>query len=272
MKCTVTEIRNEKKWGLALPPAPTVPSRLDTRPGRRGSPLGGFETGSEPGARAAGLRGPSGACAPSGFPAGSPSGPKPWRFAARQIRNRGSGSRRLRSRSRSSVPPPAGLPSAEASGLPDSPWTRVLRLPLRSSRAEARSCPTRPGPKPCPRRWQRADLRPAFCRTGAGPKSVPVLIANPKVRDLGRFTKPATFASAQGQARSFRMAAASSAARAFTPPPHCLVGQEAASLGLWLGRLSILRSIVSATDRKLSRIVIRTKGIPTVDNEDNGHK
>lgn len=33
------------------------------------------------------LRGPSEACAPSGFPAGSPSGPKPWRFAARQIRN-----------------------------------------------------------------------------------------------------------------------------------------------------------------------------------------
>ena len=42
-----------KKWGLALPPAPTVPSRLVTKPGRRGSPLGGFEAASEPGARAA---------------------------------------------------------------------------------------------------------------------------------------------------------------------------------------------------------------------------
>ena len=87
-----------------------------------------------------------------GFPAGSPSGPKPWRFAARQIRNRGSGPRRLRSRSRSSVPPPAGLPLAEALGLPWQsmdlhPGSAASQLPGRNpvlpddSRAEAPSSP-----------------------------------------------------------------------------------------------------------------------------------
>jgi len=39
-------------------------------------------------------------------------------------------------------------PSAEAWGLPGSPWTGVLGLPIRSSRAETRSCPTEAGPKP----------------------------------------------------------------------------------------------------------------------------
>ncbi len=58
---------------------------------------------------------------------------------------------------------------------------------------------------------------------------------------IGRFTKPAAFASAQGQARSFRLAAASSAARpSLSPSPSG--GTVRARLGLWLGS----RSFVSA--------------------------
>ena len=255
-----------------MPPAPTVPSRLDTKPGRRGSPLGGFEAESEPGARSRSPGVLAQLALRFGFPAGSPSGPKPWRFAARQIRNRGSVARRLRNRSRSSVPPPAGSPLAEASGLPWQsmdlrPGTAASQLPGRNpvlpddSRAEAPSSPVaaRRLASRFPPDRRRTEVRPCLDREPEGPRP-------------GHFTKPATLASAQGQARSFRMAAASSAARAFTPPPHRLVGQEAASLRLWLGRLSILRSIVSATGWKLSWNMIRTKRIPTVDNEDNGHK
>ena len=129
------------------------------------------------------LRGPSGACAPSGFPAGSPSGPKPWRFATWQIRNRGSGSRHRRTRSRSSAPPPAGRLPAEAFSPA---WQVHGRGPgscrFRSSRAEAWSCPAMKEPKPCLRRWQRADLRPASAgqMTDRSP-SLPLGFRNPKV-------------------------------------------------------------------------------------------
>jgi hypothetical protein len=255
-----------------LPPAPTVPSRLDTRPGRRGSPLGCFEAESEPGARSR-----------------SPGSSRSLRFvpvsprAPRQGRSPGGSPL---GRSGTGVPVPTGgeagaearfhlrqdFPRPKPRACRGSPWTCALGLPLRSSRAETRSCPTirkaealsspvaaRRLASRFPPDRRRTEVRPCLDREPEGPRP-------------GHFTKPATLASAQGQARSFRMAAASSAARAFTPPPHRLVGQEAASLRLWLGRLSILRSIVSATGWKLSWNMIRTKRIPTVDNEDNGHK
>ena len=61
---------------------------------------------------------------------------------------------------------PAGLPLAEASGLPGSPWTCVLGLPVSQLPGRNPVLPEGSGPKPFLRRWQRADLRPAFCRTG----------------------------------------------------------------------------------------------------------
>ena len=76
-----------------MPPAPTVPSRLNTKPGRRGSPLGGFEDAVWPGAWTASSGFLSEPKLLQGFPAGSPTGPKPWRFAAGRSQNRGSGSR-----------------------------------------------------------------------------------------------------------------------------------------------------------------------------------
>jgi hypothetical protein len=64
-----------------------------------------------------------------------------------------------------------------------------------------------------------------FRRTVRGPGPVASLFGfGPGVRKpFGLFTKPAAFASAKGQARSFRMAAASSAARPSLPPACCLV-------------------------------------------------
>ena len=154
--------------GAGVAASPHCPFAGDTRPGRRGSPrwaVSRFEP--EPGARAPILRSPSGACAPSGFPAGSPSGPKPWRFAAWQFRNRGPGSccpAKPPPKHRFRVP--AGLPLAEAAGLPGSPWTCVLGPPASQLPGRNPVLPEGSGPKPFLRRWQRADLRPAFCRTG----------------------------------------------------------------------------------------------------------
>jgi hypothetical protein len=113
-----------------------------------------------------------GAEARSGFPAGSPSGPKPRRFAAWQIGNRSSvfppwrllGPKPANSR-------PAGS-LAEALVLPDRSMSRSPGFPpLRSPRAEARSCPKEMKPKLLFRRWQRADRSPAFAWAGPEPKS-----------------------------------------------------------------------------------------------------
>jgi len=94
-----------------------------------------------------------------------------------------------------------------------------VRTEVRSRRFAA------PGPKPGParrieteapfRRWQRADLRPASAGRGLGRNPISRLVGlGPEGPRPGHSTKPAAFASAKGQARSFRMAAASSAARA----------------------------------------------------------
>ena len=94
-------------------------------------------------------------------------------------------------------------------------WQSMDRDPgscrVRSSRAEAQSCPT---------------IWPGQSAGGSAPTFVPLLpdrfglASSPACRffqtgvrrTVGRFSKPAAFASAKGQARSFRLAAASSAA------------------------------------------------------------
>ena len=114
-----------------------------------------------------------------------------------------------------------GILTAEAEG---SAWQAMDLRPgpcrVRSSRAEARSCPTMP-------RSRSSRLSPVAApgpKTGLPPDGmsgtcVPSSRLFPRppspkalwVQD-GRFSKPAAFASAKGQARSFRLAAASSAA------------------------------------------------------------
>ena len=175
--------------GAGVAASPHCPFAGDTRPGRRGSPrwaVSRFEP--EPGARAPILRSPSSACAPLGFPAGSPSGPKPWRFAAWQFRNRGPGS------CHPAKPPPkhrfrvpAGLPLAEASGLPGSPWTCVLGLPVRSSRAETRSCPTGWGRSPVSAGGSARTCVPPSAGQEPGPKPVvlPFWFGTRRSRNLG---------------------------------------------------------------------------------------
>ena len=245
---------DHKVMGAGVAASPHCPFAGDTRPGRRGSPrwaVSRFEP--EPGARAPILRSPSGACAPSGFPAGSPSGPKPWRFAAWQFRNRGPGSCHPADASAEALVPRSGrIALAEASGPA---WQSMDLHPgscrFRSSRAETRSCPTGSGPKP----FSAGGSAPTASRflpgRNPGPKSVvpSVLVRYPKVPEPGRLTMPAAFASAKGQARSIRLAAASSAARAFAPLASLSGGTRGpSSLGLWLGRLStVAGQIVSAT-------------------------
>jgi len=75
-----------------------------------------------------------------------------------------------------------------------------------------------------------------------------------------------------GQALRVRNTAASSAAPPFASPPPRLVGPAASSPGPWPGRLSTFRSIVCATNRRLSWTPSRAKRIPPVDNKDNGNK
>jgi hypothetical protein len=238
--------------GAGVAASPHCPFAGDTRPGRRGSPRWAVSRfGPEPGARMPILRSPSGACAPSGFPAGSPSGPKPWRFAAWQFRNRGP-----RSCCPADPPPkhrfrvPAGLPLAEASGLPGSPWTCILGLPVSQLPGRSSVLPEGSGPKPVSAGGSAPTCVPLSAGQESGPKSVvpSVLVRYPKVPEPGHLTMPAAFASAKGQARSIRLAAASSAARAFAPWPHCLVGQEALFAGAVAGKaFDRCRSIVSAT-------------------------
>ncbi len=179
----------------------------------------------------------------AGFPRGSPSRPKPWRFAAWRIWN---------SRSASCLPATA----AEAF-VPEwqNPWPKPLVPPdeamseapgsrrFRSSRDKARSCPTiRSAEASLVPVAVRKPEGPAFRRAVPEPRRIPdpacpVPFARRPPVPGGRFTKPAAFASAKGQVRSFRLAAASSAA----PPPLStfrLVGRKASSLGLWPGRLS----------------------------------
>jgi len=100
------------------------------------------------------------------------SGPKPWRFAAWQIRDRSPSSRPWRFHEPKPVKPlPAGS-LAEALVPPGRSMNRSSGFPpLRSPRAEARSCPTDRKPKLLFPRWQRADRSPASAWAGPEPKS-----------------------------------------------------------------------------------------------------
>jgi hypothetical protein len=162
----------KQQWGPASLPAPTVPS-LETLPRRarrfaRAVSRGGSQDRS-PGFAASGVHPePKLLRFPRGLPVRAEalavrrladSEPKslfpPWRFLGpKPLVPRRAGSR------------------AEA---PGSAWQTMSRSSgscrVRSSRAEARSCPTPPEPKLLLSRWQRANRSSAFCRTSPGPKS-----------------------------------------------------------------------------------------------------
>jgi hypothetical protein len=183
--------------GAGIAAGPHCP-RAGSLPGRRGVPRWAVSSRRrlEPGVRGAAFSGVRRRPKPlRGFPAGSPSGPKPWRFAARRIGN-------LRSRSHPfGIPAEAGIPeragsSAEASVPPGGPWAEALGSAGCGALAEA---PLSAGQVLDPK--ARCPARSASPRTRRPPRSPD-----------GRFTKHAAFASAKGQARSFRLAAASSAA------------------------------------------------------------
>jgi hypothetical protein len=144
---------------------------------------------------------------------------------------------------------------AEASVPPGSPWTEILGPAGFAA----------PGPKPGPARQQLAEA--IFRRWRCADPRIPLSagqVLDPKVRSQacpvpparrpwvpdGCFTKPTAFASAKGQARSFRLAAASSAALPFAST--CLAARRRPArlpLGLWLeNSSSVSGRIASATD------------------------
>ena len=233
---------------------------------------GSFEGRSGPnrGFRRLSLRDPFEACASTGFPAGSPSGPKPWRFAARQISDLRpcSRSRRCRkpkprirlvagSSAEASVPPVA----VHGSGSWVLPGSQLPgRSPVLPDNLARPVC-----------RWQRADFRPAF----AGQVWTCVLACLSVFqtgvrRTVGRFSKPAAFASAKGQARSFRLAAASSAALPLLSA-RCLVRQGPAAPAV-AGKATVpLPEDRLGHGLKLPFNPSRSKRNLPVDNEDNGH-
>ena len=242
-----------KEMGADVAASPHCPIAAEYQAWEARQSAGRFRGRVQAGGSGHDLRGPSGACAPFGFPAGSPSGPKPWRFAARQIRNRGSGSRRRRSRSRSSGPPSAGFPRPKPWDLPGGPWTCALGPPVSQLPGRNPVLPDASGPKPFP----AGGSAPTEASLSAGqvPDRSPTLSLGRDARRLwtvGRFTKPAAFASAKGQARSFRLAAASSAAR-----PSLRASSPGGARGRFAPAVAgkafdRCRSIVSATGRKLS--------------------
>jgi hypothetical protein len=203
----------KNKWGPASLPAPTVPSpsilpkqALPRRAVSRGGdqaeiPKNQAPKGQAPKdqARSRFLRGPSKAEASSSFPAGSPSGPKPWRFAIGGFEAEaplpalaGTSGRSPWFRVRQDPEPKLRFRLA-------SPWTEILgHCRVRSSRAEARSCPTLSKPKPLSDRWRCANRGPAFRRAGPGYEDpVSRLSGSPGPKTLGpdgRFTKHAAFA------------------------------------------------------------------------------
>jgi hypothetical protein len=154
-----------------LPPAPTVPL-LEPCLGGEASRAGRFRVG---GARTGGSGAASSGVRPKpkllqGFPAGSPTGPKPWRFAARQIWNLRPASCPGGSSAEASVPRPAGS-LAEASVPPGGPWTEILGPPV--SQLPGRNPVLPEGTRsrsPRVRRWRRVDRSPAIRRAGPEPE------------------------------------------------------------------------------------------------------
>ncbi|MEA3029628.1 MAG: hypothetical protein QOG13_953 [Sphingomonadales bacterium] len=113
------------------------------------------------------------------------------------------------------------------------PWFRLTAMDRNPGSAGFAA----PGPKPGPARQIRS--RSSFLAGGGALTEVPLSagqvlgpegpvsrlmvshVPEGRLETGGRFTKPAAFASAKGQARSFRLAAASSAALAFRFRPPC---------------------------------------------------
>ena len=115
----------------------------------------------------------------AGFPAGSPSGPKPWRFAAWRIRKPFG----LPAPAVASPEPklgfaPAEFPRPKPPVPPGRSRAEALVPPLRSSRAETRSCPTDKGPRPAVPPVAARRLASRFCRTGVGPKPATCLMVS----------------------------------------------------------------------------------------------
>ncbi len=200
--------------GADVAAGPHCPFAVVTEPGRQGFPRGRFRDRAEPGVRT-----PSSGVLQrpkpwAGFPAGSPSGPKPWRFAAWQIWNSRPASRHraalteVRVRLRQD---PRPKPRFCLTGHGPKSWVP----PVRSSRAEARSCPTALSRSSGSAGGGALTCVPLSAGQVLDRSPLPACPVPPARRLLvpgGRFTKPAAFASAKGQARSFRLAAASSAA------------------------------------------------------------
>jgi hypothetical protein len=133
-----------------------------------------------------------------------------------------------------------------------------------------------PGPKPGParqfeaeappRRWRRANRSSASAGRVLGPKArCPAcgLQACPKAAwsPCGRLTKHAAFASAKGQARSFRLAAASSAALPPLSPASPPEGGSRLIFGCGWEGFPPLPGDRLGHQRKLSWNPIRTKRI-----------
>jgi hypothetical protein len=167
----VTEAAAPKKiMGAGVAAGPHCPS-TGTWPGRQGVP---HRAVSSDGARTGGsrrrfLRGPFPAEAGAGFPAGSPTRAEALAVRRSAVRNSRPSSPHRGSSAEASVPMMAGS-SAEASVPPGVHGPKSWVRRFRSSRAETRSCPTNPEPKPHPRRWRRLDRSPAFRRAGPEPE------------------------------------------------------------------------------------------------------
>jgi len=231
-----------------------------TLPGRRGVPRRAVSSWRrcEPGARSAASSGvhPKPKLL-QGFPAGSPTGPKPWRFAARQIWD-------LRPASRFGGPRPKPRFRVRQDPRPKprfrlavhEPKSRVRRF--RSSRAETRSCPKEPGAE-------------AQGSTGGGALTeIPLSagqVLNPKVRcPACRFpTCPKAAGKPMGASRSMPLShplkgkPAASAWRRLRQPP-CLSlrrfppgeTQSRSARAVAGKAIPRCRKIVSATDALLS--------------------
>src|SRR5688500_18003970 len=171
--------------GADVAASPHCPVRLNTKPGRRGSPLGGFEVGDEPGARTPS----SGVVRGLALLSVSPRAP-------RQGRSPG-GSPLADPEPGFRLPPPAApepklgaacgrTALAEACTLPGGPWTEVLGPPVSQLPGRNPVLPDASGTEvPLPPVAVRR-LASRCCRTGPGPKPFTCLsIPNPKVRNPG---------------------------------------------------------------------------------------
>ena len=262
--------------GADVAASPHCPFAVVTKPGRRGRPFRAVSKPVPGRSPETVLRSPAGACASTGFPAGSPT------------RAGGPGGSPIGG----SDSLAATVPSPASTGRGPSPRsTEALGRSLGSAWHSHAACAskvrhsqlpdTRPGPAR-PILEPKPDFRPVavgICIPAAGqsvnrsPRSAwfgsrPRRFGNP-----GRSTKLATLTSAKGQARSFRTAAASSAA---PPLPDRAIDPEGSRapvrLRLWLGSFRPFPAGRFGHTHYVSWKMIRANRNLPVDNEENGHK